>query len=89
MTGQGNKMELLDKAQIIIEFTEEFYNDEDYLEFFEYNDLGVPMAVMFRNNLITLTQDGINLLEETWSDLCNLFEANPNEDYESLEDLIS
>lgn len=82
-------MDLINKAQIIIEFTEqEFYNPE-FDEFFDYNDLGVPVSVALVNGMVTLTGEGEKLLNETWTELCKLFEANPDEDYEDLNDLIN
>ncbi len=80
-------MEFIDKAQLILEFTEQEFNNGEYADFFDYNDLGVPMAVALANGFITLTDDGENLMEETWQQLCELFEADPNEEYEFLDDL--
>lgn len=80
-------MEFIDKAQLILEFTEQEFNSDEYADFFDYNDLGVPMAVALANGFITLTADGENLMEETWRQLCELFEADPEDDYDYLDDL--
>lgn len=81
-------MDLLKKTEILVDFIQSYLDDEEFEDFFIYNDLGVPMAVMYKNNLIIPTSEGENLLQETYSDLCDLFGANPDDDYENLNDLI-
>ena len=82
-------MDLIDKAQIIIEFTEqEFYNPE-FDEFFDCNDLGIPVSVSLVNKLVTLTAAGEKIFNETWAELCALFGADPEADYKVIDDLIT
>ena len=81
-------MELIDKANILVEFIQDYSNDNDYDDFFIYNDLGLPIAICYVNNLIDFKNDGEELINETYKELCDLFNADENEDYESLEDLI-
>jgi hypothetical protein len=77
------------KAEIIFDFINKYRSDEAFDEFFSYNDLGVPMAVMIVNELVTLTEKGLQVINETWEDLCeNLNYADPEYDYESLDELI-
>jgi hypothetical protein len=75
------------KAEIIVQFTQDSFNDETYSEFFDYNDLGVPMSIAVMQDMVILTDAGEQLLDETWKDLCLLFEANPDNEYESIDDL--
>lgn len=81
-------MDFLQKAQIIIQFTEKYFNDEDYNDFFIYNDLGVPIALALTNDMVSLKAEGEKLINETWIELCNLFNANPDYEYEDLEGLF-
>jgi hypothetical protein len=37
--------------------------------------------------MVILTDSGEKLLEETWKELCLLFDANPDDEYESIDDL--
>jgi hypothetical protein len=39
--------------------------------------------------MIILTNEGEQLLEETWKELCLLFNANPDDEYESIDDLTT
>jgi len=81
-------MDNLLKAEIITQFTAEYISNRDYQDFFDYNDLGVPIAVALKGNFVTLTSEGEKLFNETYSQLCKLFDADENEEYEDLDELI-
>ena len=76
------------KAEILVQFTQDNLNDELYEDFFDYNDLGIPMAISVMQDLVILTDEGENLLDETWKELCQLFGADPNGEYENIDDLM-
>jgi hypothetical protein len=75
------------KAEILVQFTQDEFNSGEYDEFFDYNDLGIPMAIAITQDMVILTDAGEQLLDETWNELCLLFEANPDDEYESIDDL--
>ena len=75
------------KAEILVQFTQDSFNDENYDEFFDYNDLGIPLSIAIIQDMVILTDSGEALLEETWIELCSLFEADPNGEYETIDDL--
>jgi hypothetical protein len=77
------------KAEILVQFTQDSFNDETYSEFFDYNDLGIPLSIAIVQEMVILTDAGEELLEETWKDLCLLFDANPDSEYESIDDLTT
>ena len=78
-----------EKAEIIFEFINEYRGDEAFEDFFSYNDLGVPMAVMIVNDLVILNESGVQVLDETWISLCeNLNDADVDYDYKDLNELI-
>lgn len=78
-----------EKAEIIFEFINGYRSDEAFEDFFSYNDLGVPMAVMIVNELVILTDKGLQVIDETWTELCSVLNnADPEYDYESLDELI-
>ncbi len=76
------------KAEIIVQFTQDQFNSGDYDEFFDYNDLGVPMSIAIDQDMVILTDKGEQLLEETWTELCLLFKADANLEYETIDDLM-
>jgi hypothetical protein len=77
------------KAEILVQFTQDEFNSGEYDEFFDYNDLGIPMAIAITQDMVILTDSGEELLEETWKELCLLFDANPEDEYESIDDLTT
>lgn len=77
------------KAEILVQFTQDSFNDENYDEFFDYNDLGIPLSIAIVQDMVILTDAGEALLEETWIELCNLFNADVNAEYETIDDLIT
>ena len=82
-------MEIKDKAEILVQFTQDEFNSGEYDEFFDYNDLGIPMAIAVTQDMVILTDSGEELLDETWKELCLLFDANPDDEYESIDDLTT
>jgi hypothetical protein len=76
------------KAEILVQFTQDYFNSGEYEEFFDYNDLGIPLSIAITQDMVILTNEGEQLLEETWKELCLLFEADPNSEYETIDDLI-
>ena len=77
------------KAEILVQFTQDEFNSGEYDEFFDYNDLGIPLSIAIVQDMVILTDSGEELLEETWKDLCLLFDANPDDEYESIDDLTT
>jgi hypothetical protein len=77
------------KAEILVQFTQDYFNSGEYEEFFDYNDLGIPLSIAITQDMVILTDSGEELLEETWKDLCLLFDANPDSEYESIDDLTT
>lgn len=75
-------------AEIITDFVMRNAENKEYDDFFSYNDLGIPLAVAFNANLCTLNPDGRTILSETFVMLCERLKANPDEEYEDLDDLL-
>ena len=76
------------KSEIIVEFVQMFGGLENmYSEFFEYNDLGIPLAISHESNLCSLTPDGIIVLDETYKEMLKALQA-PEGNYESLADIL-
>jgi acyl carrier protein len=85
---KSHQTSLEDKAQIIVEFTQDHFNGGEYEDFFDYNDLGTPLAVAITQEMADLTDSGREVLEETWTNLCDLFDADATASFESIDDLI-
>jgi hypothetical protein len=81
-------MDIRDKAMLLVQFTQDNFNDDVFTEFFDYNDLGIPMAIAVVQDMVVLTDSGLDLLEETWKELCTMFNVDPEKEYESIDDLM-
>jgi tetratricopeptide (TPR) repeat protein len=82
-------MNLNKKVNLIVEFCEEKLEDEDYLDFFNYNDLGIPLAIALNLGYIKLKSAGEEILAETWTELCSILNTDPNAKYETLDSLLA
>ena len=82
-------MDNREKAEILVQFTQDNFNDEVYDDFFDYNDLGIPMAIAIVQDMVILTDKGEELINETWKELCEIFGADPEGQYESIDDVTS
>lgn len=82
-------MEIKNKCDIIEEFMRDHVfgeqNDEEVFQFIKFNDLGIPLAQAVSYDLATLTKNGEFLVDETWIALCELFDVDPNGDYDDLD----
>lgn len=76
------------KAKIIQEFTIAESSNAVWREWFEQNDLGVPLAILYANEFVSLKKVGFEILDETWANLCRVTMANPNGDYAELSDML-
>ena len=80
-------VEFADKAGILGQLWIEFRGDEDFTDFIEYNDLGLPMSYMVAEGLIKeCSPTGESLIEETFVMFCELLEIT-EDDFDVLEDI--
>lgn len=75
------------KCNILAELWINYRQDEQFRDFLEYNDLGLPLAYAFANELATPTGIAERYIEETYSLLVEAL-GIPDETYESLEEML-
>ena len=85
---QPHETSLEDKAQIVVEFLQDFKESGEYDEFFDGSNLGIPLAVALIQDMADLTESGLEIFEDTWSQLCDLLSMDETASYESIEDLM-
>ena len=64
-----------------------YKEDKNFRDFIEFNDLGLPLAYLTKENLCEPSDDGIRYVTETWE----LFLAGlkvKDEGFEDLEQLL-
>ena len=76
------------RCNILAELWIDYRQDENFTDFIEYNDLGLPLAYSISEGLATPNEQGIKYINETF-DL--LLEALGKEDegFETLEDVFN
>jgi len=85
---QEHETSIDEKAQIIVEFVQDFRESGEYEDYFDYNDLGISLADALAQDMADLTESGLQIFEETWRHLCELFDMDETASYESIEDLM-
>ena len=80
-------MESKKKCEILNQLWSNYRHDEGFEDFFDYNDLGLPVAVLVAEEIMSLTPRAEIYLMETWDLLIAALEIE-DKDYESLEEMF-
>lgn len=76
------------KCYILQELWMEYRDDENFMDFIEFNDIGLPLAFMIDSKIIVdLTPEARNYIDSTFAYLLELFELKDT-GYEELEEMI-
>lgn len=83
-------MDIPGKIEAIVEFSTDTVKiaTELYDDFFQQNDLGIPLAIAVNANLATLNDEGVKIIEETFIELCKAMEIDVNKDYEDYDEML-
>jgi hypothetical protein len=54
------------KAQILGELWINYKGDDEWVDFFEYNDMGLPLAFAFAEGIVNHTNTLEQYINETW-----------------------
>jgi hypothetical protein len=75
------------KAFILADLWMNYRQDEEFLDFVEYNDIGLPLAYMVANNIVESNAMADKFIEETF-DLLLEGLAIEDKGYESLDEIL-
>lgn len=84
-----NLTPLSSRAEILADLWMNYRDDEEFLDFIEYNDLGLPLSYAFSNSIVEKTEMLETLINETFDLLLSALELQQDEGFESLDDLLS
>lgn len=76
------------RCAILGELWFSYREDEEFTDFIEYNDVGLPLAYLVNEGLATSTETGDNYINETWDLLIEALGADESVSYESLDQLL-
>lgn len=54
------------KCEILAQLWTDYKNDEEFSDFFEYNDLGLPLAFAIFSGIVKPTKQARNFINETF-----------------------
>jgi hypothetical protein len=77
------------KAQILSELWQDYRQDEDFTDFIEYNDLGLPLAYAVAFGIAELNPTIEQFIDETFRLLLLGLEIKEDLGYEVLDDILS
>lgn len=76
------------KISILADFYSKYRDDEEMEDFFDYNDLGLPMAYLVSEDLVSIKDKGNIYISETWALLLESLEIQ-DMGFENLEQVLS
>ena len=77
-------MDIADKCNILSELWNDYRHDEEFEDFIDYNDIGLPLASFISQELVAMTPRAEIFILETWSLLVAALEIE-DKDYETLD----
>jgi hypothetical protein len=82
----SSQVEIL--GQVWFHYKEQAQEHQAWREFFEYADLGLPLAYLAWTDMCNIKPDGKRIILDTWTTLCEVLSVDPDDKYLDLEDLF-
>jgi hypothetical protein len=76
------------KALILGQLWINYKAEDEGIDFFIYNDLGLPLAYLIHTDLVAVTETGMPYVDETFNLLCTALGLDSDEEYASLNELM-
>jgi hypothetical protein len=76
------------KCAILADLWLNYKDNEELEDFIEYNDLGLPLAYLIHTGLVTVTDEGIIYVDETFDLLVSSLGLDLEGEYETLNELM-
>jgi len=84
-----NKTPFNDKCNILADLWLNYRADEQFSDFVEYNDLGLPLAFLFTEDIVKAKSDQANqMVEETFDLFLSALELE-DEGFDTLDDMLA
>ena len=76
------------KCGILSELWFDYRNDEDFKDFMEYNDIGLPLAYVIHGEIVQPTEIAKQYVEETFELFAESLGLNPNDEWWNLDQMF-
>lgn len=80
-------MEFINKCHILSDLWNDYRHDEEFEDFIDYNDIGLPLASFISQEIVTSTPRAEIFVSETWDLFIAALEID-DKDYESLDQMF-
>jgi hypothetical protein len=77
-----------DRIQILADLWLNYRNDEESVDFIEYNDIGLPLAYILANEIVKPSDMSERFINETFDLLLAGLEIEEDTGFESLDDIL-
>ena len=77
-----------DKVGILADLWINFRADEEFSDFIEYNDIGLPLAYFTHTDLVKPSDQAIMYIEETFNLLCAALDLDLDGEYKTLNEMF-
>ncbi len=77
-----------DRCGILAEIWLNYRDDEEFADFIEYNDLGLPLAYAISAGIVEGTEKAEGFVNETFDLLLASLDVEGDTGFETLEDLL-
>jgi hypothetical protein len=77
------------KCEILSELWSNYKNDKQFKDFFEYNDIGLPLAFAIANKIVEASPVSQTYIEETFALFCEALTLDDEDDYDDLSQMLS
>ena len=79
---------LKDKCDILAEIWMSYRDDDEFADFVEYNDLGLPLAYAISSGIVEATDRAESFIEESFALLLAGLDIESDTGFETLEDVL-
>ncbi len=86
-SGSKNETSFENKTAILADLWLNYKSDEDFEDFFEYNDIGLPLAYLLSNDIVKGTEKATQFINETFGLFLEGLEMK-DDGFESLDEII-
>lgn len=76
------------RCEILADLWMNYRDDEEFLDFVEYNDLGLPLSYLIANNIVKQTDQAEIMINETWDLLLAALDVEEDAGYDNLDSLF-
>lgn len=82
----SNKVEILGEFWMF--YRDQAEKDEGWQDFLSWADIGLPMAYMAWQELVTIKPDSKIYVEQTWDVLCEMLNLDPQSRFGSIAEMF-